>query len=192
MSTIAFARAIGSVPIACTITERHESALEITENPVENGADVTDHVYLRPRAVTLEVADGGGALTFDALRRLQATREPFTLVTGLSVDDNMLIQSIEPERDVVYASIFRGRIFLREVQIVDTAYAAAEPDATGSAPKSGKPGGKKSTRAAAPAKSRARDAATADRASGTVQRGDAAAKTVPAEKIRSLAAQIFG
>lgn len=186
MVAIAFSRAIGPVPIQCVIREKPISELEITEIPVEFGAAITDHAYPLPKKVTLEIADNGGAATFNALVRFQESRQPFTLVTGLSVFQNMLIKRIEPDRDKDFSTTFRGTVDLQEVIIVDTARAA------GDGPEGGKPGGEKSTKAASPTKGRAGDAATADRASGPAQRGDAPATSVEPARGRSILRSLAG
>lgn len=188
MSVIAFSSSIGPVPISCVLTEKHESKLEITLNPIEFGALSTDHAYVEPKRVTLDIADASAAMTFSDLVRFQESRVPFTLVTGLSLYRNMLIKSLEADRDASYSRVLRCKAELQEIIIVDTAYAAADG---GDAPDAGKPGGAKSTKAARPAKGRAGDAATADRASGTVQRGDAPAKAAT-PKDQTILKKYFG
>lgn len=187
MVAIAFSRAIGPVPIQCVIREQPLTELEITEIPVEFGAAITDHAYPLPKRVTLDIADNGGAATFNALVRFQESRVPFTLVTGLSVFRNMLIKRIEPERDKDFSTTFRATVDLQEIIIVETARAADEGQEEG-----GKPGGTKSTKAATPTKGRAGDAATGDRASGPVQRGDAPAKGVEPARSQSILKRIAG
>lgn len=184
MSIIAFSRAIGPVPLSCVLSERHRSELDITEIPIETGAKITDHAVVLPKSVTLEVAGANAAATFDALVRFQESRVPFVLVTGLKVYRNMLVRSIEPERDAGLARVLRARVELREVILVGTAY-AADPNGEAGADGGtrGNPGGAKSTRAAAPSPERSGDAVTSDRATGTVQRGDAGAKAAaPADQ----------
>jgi hypothetical protein len=179
MSIIAFSSTIGPVPISCVLSEKHESRIEISEIPIETGAKITDHAYVMPKRVTLDVADANAAATFNALVQFQESRVPFVLVTGLSVYRNMLIRSIDADRDATFSAVLRCKAELQEAIIVDTAYAASEAGDG----KGGNPGGAKSTKAATPAKGRAGDAATADRASGPVQRGDApAAATTPQDQ----------
>lgn len=180
MSVIAFSSAIGPVPIECFISERHSSELDITEIPIETGAKVTDHAVIVPKRLTLDVADAGAAATFAALVAFQETRVPFTLVTGLTIYNNMLIKRIDADRNATFSRILRCRCDLQEVIIVSTSYAAdPEGDSTG---ERGKAGGKKSTRAAPPSIERSGDAATADRATATQQRGDAGVTTAPANQ----------
>ena len=40
---VAISRSLGPVPIDVMLQERHLSRLSITRNPIEFGADVTDH-----------------------------------------------------------------------------------------------------------------------------------------------------
>lgn len=181
MSVIAFSRAIGPVPISCMVSEKHSSALEITEIPIETGAKITDHAIVMPKSVMLEVAGANAAATFDALVRFQESRVPFTLVTGLKVYQNMLIKRADADRDTSYSKILRARVELQEVILVSTSY-AADPNGDSSKAR-GKAGGAKSTRAAAPSPSRAGDTATADRSSGTVQTGDNATKSIPDQSV---------
>lgn len=195
MSAIAFNRAIGPVAIDVIITEKHESRLEISTNPIEAGADVTDHAYMAPRVLVLDIADENVTATWQALRRLQETRVPFTVVSGLDVYDNMMIRSMSADRSVEFSNILRNRVELQEVILVDTGQAAAS-DASGAqkSERGGKaaPGGKKSRRAAVPSSRRAAGQATQDRAAQTVQRGDSATKPVPPEKAQSILKGVFG
>ena len=39
---------IGTVVVDASITETHSLAAEATEHPVEQGADISDHVHVRP------------------------------------------------------------------------------------------------------------------------------------------------
>lgn len=168
MSVIAFSRAIGPVPIACVLSEKHISQIEISEIPIETGARITDHAYIMPKKVTLDIADANAAATFAALVRFQESRVPFILVTGLTVYRDMLIKSIDADRDAKTSRILSAKVECQEAIIVGTAY-------TGSEGESGKAGGTKSTRAAKPSAGNTGDANTANRAAGPVQRGDAAA-----------------
>ena len=174
MTAFAFSSAIGPVPINCVISEKHESSLDITEIPIETGARATDHAVVTPKKLTLTIANDGAAATYNALVRFQESRVPFSVVSGLRVYGNMLIRQIDAERDATFSRVLRATVDLQEIIIVSTAYAADPGGETGAGSSDrGQPGGKKSLRAAPPSSERAKDAATANRASGTVQRGDA-------------------
>ena len=173
----AFSSAIGPVPINCFLRERHFSGVEITGNPIETGAEVHDHAYLLPKEVSLEIADENAVSALATLTRFQESRRPFTLVTGLQVYSNMMIRNIEAVQDSIHSRILKATVDLQEVIIVDTAYATG--DAGSDTGVAGQPGGRGSTSQARPTPSRAGDALTADRVTGTIQRGDAPSLPVP-------------
>lgn len=186
-SIIAFSSAIGPVPIDCVISEKPQNELEITEIAVETGSKITDHAVVMPKKLSLEIASGNAAATYNALVRFQESRVPFTIVTGLSVMNNMLIKRISPERDATYSKILKATVDLQEVILVGTSYVA---DPAGDNAARGNPGGKKSTRAAPPSADRATGIA-AERATGTVQLGDSAVSTATTAD-QSYLSSIFG
>jgi len=185
MSAIAISKLIGAVPISVVIRERHSSTLGVTEQPIETGAKVTDHAYVEPKRLTLEIGDENAALTYAALVRLQESRVPFTTVSGLKIYKNMVIKSISADRDAKFANVLSGTVELQEIIIVSTAYTSSEGEGN-ETQSDGKPGGEKSTRAARPSAERAGDKVTGDRAAGTTMRGDIAEKTVTPAENRSL------
>ncbi|WP_454686830.1 phage baseplate protein [Agrobacterium leguminum] len=187
-SIIAFSSAIGPVPISCVLSERHTSELDITEIPIETGAKITDHAVVMPKRLGLEIANDAATASFNALVAFQESRVPFSLVSGLKVYNNLLIKGIYPDRDATFSTVLRARVDLQEVIIVGTSY-AADPD--GDNAERGKAGGTKSTKAAAPSPNASKGATTADRASGTVQRGDAGVTTAPAAN-KSILSNVFG
>jgi hypothetical protein len=196
LSAIAFNRLIGPVPLDVVVTESHETEIGITSNPIETGAEVNDHAYIMPKKVTLDIASSNGAATWAALVRFQETRIPFVLITGLSVYTNMLIKSLQADRDKDTSRILRGSVELQEVIIVGTSYAATSQ---GGITPSGQPGGTVSLLSARPDPSRSLDAITALRASGIVARGDSPVITAPligkgadAALNRSIVQGIFG
>ncbi|MDO9417039.1 phage baseplate protein [Pararhizobium sp.] len=194
MSAIAFSHAIGPVFVDCVVSEKHASELDITEIPIETGAKITDHAIVVPKKITLDVASNKAAATYAAMVRFQESRVPFVLVTGLSVYRNMLIKRIDADRDATFSTVLRCRIDLQEIIIVGTSYAAdpnGEPGRNGQADQGGNPGGSKSLKAAKVSPERARDGVTADRATGTVQRGDAGVTTVPAGQDQSIIRGLF-
>lgn len=191
MSAILFSGLIGPVPVSVIMRETHRSSLGITENPIETGANVTDHSYVNPKQLTLEFADAFAAATYNALVRFQESRIPFYLVSGLFIYKNMLIKDLSATRDAGTSRILDGRAELQEVIIVSTAYTSTEASAND--PQSqGKPGGTDSTQSARPTSERAGDAVTSDRAAGTTMRGDTAGSTPAPSENRSVLAGMFG
>lgn len=191
MSAIAFNRLIGPVPLDVVVSEGHQSSIGITSNPIETGAKVNDHAYIEPNKLTLDVADGNAVATWQALKALQRSRVPFTIVTGFDVYTNMLIKELNADRDKVFSSTLRSRIELQEVIIVDTAYTTADGDDLSNKQK--QPGQSKNTSGA-----KAKDATTKDRVSGTVGRGDNPTTTAPTDNTpvgqsnKSILSGVFG
>lgn len=187
MTVIAFSRTIGPVPINCILSEKHTSEVEITGNPIETGAEVNDHAYVKPKQVVLEIADRNAAAIYNILMRFQESRVPFYLVTGLSVYKDMLIQAIDATRDKTHSTILHATVTCRQVIIVSTGSAPAE----GGKQPSGSPGGKNSTGAARPSAEAANNPTTADRTASTVQAGDNPTNAVPAERTQSILSRMF-
>jgi hypothetical protein len=169
MVAIAFNRVIGPVPIDCVITETHTSELDITEIPIENGARITDHAFVLPKKITLDIATGNAAASYNALVAFQESRLPFVLVSGLFVYSNMLVKALKADRDKTFSQILRCTADLQEIIIVSTAYAA---DPTGTS--TGDPTNTSSSKLNS---TNAGDPATADRVTGTTLRGDTGVTT---------------
>ncbi|EYR81380.1 phage baseplate protein [Shinella sp. DD12] len=167
MSAIAFSRLIGPVPVDCVISEKHESDIEITEIPIESGARITDHAFVLPKRVVLDIANDNAAAAYNAFVAFQSTRVPFQLVTGLSLYRNMLIKRLTADRDKDSARILRCTVELQEIIIVSTGYTTDTSGRT-----SGEPGGKDSTRSTRLSKELSGDTTTGDRVTETIQRGD--------------------
>jgi len=186
MSIIAFSRVIGPVSINCLISENHASEIEITGNPIETGAEVNDHAYVKPKQVLLEIADQNAAETYNALVRFQESRVPFTLVTGLTVYNDMLIQAIDATRDRMNSRILRAAVICKQVIIVSTGSAQggdAQPD--------GQPGGDKSRGAAKPDQHSANNTKTGARTASAVQSGDNPTQTVAPAPTQSILSRMF-
>lgn len=117
-------RSLGGLTMDVIIEEQHTDEVEITEHPVERGAAVTDHAYLKPATLSIKggVSDASAKATtgdrrsvtaYQALLKLQAKREPFDVVTGKRVHRNMLVKSLNVVTD---ANTERVLIFTAELQ----------------------------------------------------------------------------
>lgn len=125
-------RSIGGILADVTIDERHSDELEITQHPVEQGAAITDHSFKRPASVTIRIgfSNSGkyGALLgpdyveqcYTQLLNLQASREPFDIVTGKRVYRNMLIASLGVTTDETTEFSLMATVECQEVIIVET------------------------------------------------------------------------
>lgn len=172
---IAFSSSIGPVPLQVLLSEKHNSEVEVTSNPIETGAEVNDHAYVKPKKVELEVADGNAAATFNALVTFQEAREPFTLVTGFRVYENMVITEVDATRDKTHSKVLKATVRCREVIIVETG--TAEDDSKD---------GKDKSKSDKTSKDKANNSKTADKTNNGANAGDKGGTTVPAPKSQSL------
>lgn len=122
MTCILVSRSIGGVFVDVVISEEHESEMEIAEHPVEKGAKISDHAWRLPYRVTLESAIAGdrAVASYQQLLAIQAAAEPFSLVTGLKVYNDMLIKRLTVTRDKENARVLKFEAELQEVVIVST------------------------------------------------------------------------
>ena len=134
---------IGGIDIQATITEQHTDELEATEHPVESGAPITDHSFVRPARLMLECGwsnsntlDGLSAPTFvdsttmsvsdyvsgvySSLLGLQRSRQPFTIVTSIRQYENMLFSSLRLHRDQKTSQALMVQAAFRQILIVST------------------------------------------------------------------------
>lgn len=193
MGAVAIQRQMGSLPLDVVIRENHNSKLKITSNPIETGSDVTDHAYVEPKELELEAIMAGMAAnpaavaaSYQSIIALQATREPFALVTGLMVYKNMLIEEVSVQRDKGNATILFFTARLKEVIIVDTQSSAGDSSEDG----------KKGNKSSKLSKGSTSKGATSDRASPKVDRGNTSGKSLevqgPPQPPQSALSKILG
>ena len=127
---------IGGFFFDAILRTSHTSKLKITEHPVEEGAAITDHSFVEPQAITIEVGmsdacksfvDGQfnqsytrSVSAFDTLKKLQEQRIPLTVHTRLCTYNNMLVETITVPDD--YTSLYglKATVGLREIIVVST------------------------------------------------------------------------
>lgn len=190
MSIITFSQSIGPVQLPCILTERHISDVEITRYPIETGAEINDHAYVKPKELTIELVDMDAAIAYEELIRFQESRVPFTIVTGFTVYYDMLIDSVIVDRDKDKSAIMHAKINMREVHIVSTASVDVDT-ATSLRSNTTKPGSPKSRRSVVPSAETANNTETADRVAAPVREGDNPANIVPDKESISILDRVF-
>lgn len=138
-------RQIGTLIPDVVVREVQRDELVITDHPVERGAAISDHAFMRPVEVEMQIAwsDSSGGYAgysreaYEALVALQKTREPFTLTTGSRQYENMLISSIALQKDEKTEHIASIQCRLREVIIVSTQMTATPKSAQANPAKTG-------------------------------------------------------
>lgn len=136
---------VAGIVIDATVSEEHRSTCELTENPVEEGAKITDHVQLQPSELTIEgvITDsplgyaligniqnivrsvstlfGQASRSIDAykdLLDLQKSRKPFTVITGLKRYENMILTELSVPRTAETGNAIHFRAVMKEIRIV--------------------------------------------------------------------------
>lgn len=124
-------RNIGGFVADVTIFEQHVDELTITEHPVEQGAAITDHAFKRPASVLIQVGYSNSSFSalgdlnyvsevYDAFLQLQASRQPFDIVTGKRSYRNMLFSRLStPTNERTENALFLT-CECREVILVNT------------------------------------------------------------------------
>lgn len=121
-----------AVQFDTVVMELHRSESVITDNPVETGVVISDHMYRQPRTLSIDVAvsdvrlvdegedrfeseAGRAAAAWDFLEKLKDAAEPFKYQSGLKLYDNMVIGAISAEQNKQSAAVLFARVDLREV-----------------------------------------------------------------------------
>ncbi len=139
-------RAIGPFTATITLEGLAEDELEITHYPVQNGSAITDHAFKVPAALSITVQWGENlAETYAKLLALQASREPFDVVTGKRVYRNMLMTGLRQTTDqltenVLHISMRLREIFIASVEVVTVPERSKQrsPEKTGATENAGR------------------------------------------------------
>lgn len=142
-------RSIGSIQLDAIISESHSNPIRITKNPVELGADISDHAVIDPKklninaivsdtplgfAAAIEIVDTITGLfgsstsenmtrstaAYNALVALSEAREPISVQTGLKLYEDMLITNITVTQDVDTSKMVDLNISLEEIIITES------------------------------------------------------------------------
>ncbi|WP_317304531.1 phage baseplate protein [Allisonella histaminiformans] len=126
---------IGGLFFDAVISVSTEHTATITSHPVQLGANISDHMYLEPISITMEIAmsdamdsmvygqwKGGYTKSVSAYRMLcdlQARRIPITVLTRLNQYPDMVIESISVNDD--YKSLYglRATVSLKQVFVAE-------------------------------------------------------------------------
>lgn len=137
-----------SLAIDATASESHSGEMDVTEHPVETGANITDHARKKPRTVKIDGVlvdypvenpdDGNAGRALANLATLEALRDNGQLVelrSQVLTLSNLLIQAISYTRTKDIADAVRFSATLREVRLVDSQTVAIKTAVTSAKPK---------------------------------------------------------
>lgn len=122
-------KAIQDLEIDIVSSEVIELPSETTDNPIESGSEITDHIINRPILLRMVCQIGGSNLTnwtdrkiegYEALKRLRDDKQPVTVVSGLETFTNMLINNISIDRNLQNATVLQFQIDFKQAIIVSS------------------------------------------------------------------------
>lgn len=144
---------IGGLVFDAVIKTDHTSKVTATSHPVESGASISDHAFVEPAEISIEVAvsdseinkgtfgSGNRSLkAFSELMKLQKSRQLLTVVTRFRTYRNMLILSVSVPDDYTVMNAFKASLMLREIPIVSTSRVSVTARSTSGSGQSQKSG----------------------------------------------------
>jgi hypothetical protein len=134
------------------VEDVHESEIEVTENPVEFGANISDHAFVLPRRVSVagrisdisfrdrpddplasSITDENSTRSADAwalLNQIKDRRQPVYIDTHLQTYENMLLVSLKTTQDAERARVLDVEMEFKEIFVVqapESEFSAQEP-----------------------------------------------------------------
>ena len=138
---------IGSITLDASVRETHLTTCDLTENPVEDGATITDHVRFKPVELTIDGVISNTPISFalinnitgavdtvtsifgqtnrsveayNNLLALQKSREPFEVITGLKRYTDMIMTSLSVPRDASTGNAIHFTAQMKQIIIAKT------------------------------------------------------------------------
>jgi len=160
---------VGVVRFDCSLDDTHNLEAVITDHPVEEGIDITDHIKRLPKSIEinglisntpiyLEKEDRESPITTDTgsiedrvevaytkLEEIMSVGELITVVTTLAEYDNMVIANFSVTRNAQNGNVLNASLSLREV-ITTTTEKVEAPEPVKKSKKKTTNKGKKSAR----------------------------------------------
>lgn len=130
-ATIAPIRRIANFDTYVTIEEIASDDLEITQHPVQQGATITDHAYIKPSQLSIKVVFSNRTAPLEEIYKnfldLQQSRIPFDVITGKRIYTNMLIKSLSQTNDVQTENMLSINMQLQEIIITNIELTSVPP-----------------------------------------------------------------
>ncbi len=150
-------KSLGGIQLDAVLSETHNNAIRLTKNPVELGADITDHAIVEPKRINIvaQVSDtplGTAALgeivdlvtglfgtatsdnitrsnaAYNAMVQIMELREPIEVQTKLKLYSDMMITSLATTQDKTSSRIVLMNINLEEVLITESQIIKLDPE----------------------------------------------------------------
>ena len=130
------------------IRTEHSTTLRITEHPIQSGANISDHAYMLPCTLTMEIgmSDAMDAFisnqfsesytksisAYQTLLRLQKNRMPLQIMTRLNLYQNMVIEHIGTTDDFKTVNALRVIVSFKQIIVANVSLTkvSARPQVT--------------------------------------------------------------
>jgi hypothetical protein len=138
------------IKIDCTVTEDFSYEAEVTEFPIDNGSDITDHVIIKPFKYSLSgiqsdypdelfsiissvadmvnKAERKSKTASDVLVEAMEKRETLKITNGLKTLENMILTKINFPRDKKTTYALKFSLDFKQVAFVETAQQVDVPN----------------------------------------------------------------
>lgn len=129
----------------------HTQEVELTQHPVQNGANISDHAYIKAARVSMDIlmSDAMSSYTlgqwsgaksksvnaYQTLLALQIARQPLIITTRLNVYTNMVLQAIHAPDDFRTKHGLRATVIFQQIFVASVATqnaVSSRPQDTGS------------------------------------------------------------
>lgn len=116
-------RSFGGVSGYITVNESTTDALEITQQPVQQGAPISDHAFKKPVTFSMQIQFSDSFFTslsdiYNQLLQLQASFVPFNIVTPKRTYYSMLFASLGVTTDKKTEKVLSVNAAFQEVILV--------------------------------------------------------------------------
>ncbi len=143
---------VGAVELDASLNETHSSSVDVTQHPVEDGADITDHVRIKPETISITGVVTNTPLIFlasfresptraeeayETMRELLRNREPISVITTLRQYDNMILTNMQTSRDARTGNVVQCTLNFQEIIIANSETVEAPEPEAGSASSAG-------------------------------------------------------
>lgn len=141
---------IGELLVDATLSEKHSFTVEVTDFPVERGANIADHRRPKPDQVQIEGvvsntpikaaplpldSEHAGQRAFDYLKRLRDSAELIDIITNIDLYEDMSLIDAQMPRDVKTGDAFQFTATFKRIRIVENKTALVVTAAPNGKPK---------------------------------------------------------
>lgn len=135
-------RQIGTIAVNVIISEETSDELEITQQPVQQGAMISDHAFKKPTNFSMRASwrynfSPSLSQIYQQLLTLQNSRIPFTVVTPKRTYSNMLLSGLTQTTDKSTENCLMIYCKFQEILIVNVSATSVPRSSLGNAGSNG-------------------------------------------------------